>query len=63
METIGTPWMWIGFTILVLAALAVDLVLMRSKGPHKVTTREALWWSAGWVALALVPSTPCCGGT
>ena len=54
METIGTPWMWIGFTILVLAALAVDLVLMKSKGPHKVSTKEALWWSAGWVALALV---------
>ena len=54
MQTIGTPWMWIGFAVLVLAALAVDLVLMKSKGPHKVTTKEALWWSAGWIALALV---------
>ena len=54
MHTIGTPLMWIVFTILVLVALAVDLLMMRSKGPHKVETREALWWSAAWIALALV---------
>lgn len=54
MHTIGTPLMWIVFTVIVLAALAVDLLMMRSKGPHKVETREALLWSAGWIALALL---------
>ena len=54
METIGTPLMWTVFTVLVLAALAVDLLVLRQNGPHKVSTREALLWSAAWIALALV---------
>jgi tellurite resistance protein TerC len=54
METIGNPWLWGGFAALVVVALLVDLVLMRHGGPHKVTFKEALWWSAGWVALALL---------
>lgn len=54
MHTIGTPLMWIGFSVVVVVALAVDLLMMKSKGPHKVDTREALWWSAGWIALALL---------
>ena len=54
METIGNPWLWGGFAVLVAAALVADLVLMRHGGPHKVTFKEALWWSAGWVALALL---------
>lgn len=54
MQTIGTPLMWGIFSVIVLAALAVDLLMMRSKGPHKVETREALLWSAGWIALALI---------
>ena len=54
MHTIGTPLMWVAFTVVVIIALAVDLLMMRSKGPHKVETREALLWSAGWIALALV---------
>ncbi len=53
METIGNPWLWGGFLLVVVVALLVDLVLMRHGGPHRVTFREALYWSAGWVALAL----------
>lgn len=53
MQTIGNLWMWGGFAVVVVAALLVDLVLMRHGGPHKVTFKEALLWSAGWVALAL----------
>ena len=53
MNTIASPLLWTAFAALVLVALAVDLVLMRHGGPHKVTFREAAWWSAGWVALAL----------
>jgi tellurite resistance protein TerC len=53
METIGSPGLWVAFSAVVIAALLVDLVLMRHGGPHKVTMREATWWSLGWVALAL----------
>ncbi|MDQ3228482.1 MAG: TerC family protein [Pseudomonadota bacterium] len=54
MQTIGNPWLWGSFTIVVVVALLVDLVLMRHGGPHKVTFREAMYWSFGWVALALL---------
>ena len=54
METIGNPWLWAGFGGLVVIALLVDLVLMRHGGAHKVTFKEAAWWSLGWVALALL---------
>ncbi len=53
METIASPLLWGAFAALVVLALLVDLVLMRHGGPHKVTFKEASWWSAGWVALAL----------
>ncbi|WP_045764850.1 TerC family protein [Xanthomonas albilineans] len=53
MQTIGNVWLWSGFAIVVVVALLVDLVLMRHGGPHKVTFKEALWWSLGWIALAL----------
>nr|WP_275692576.1 TerC family protein [Stenotrophomonas sp. Y6] len=52
-QTIGNPWLWGGFVAVVIAALLIDLVLMRHGGPHKVTFKEALLWSIGWVALAL----------
>jgi tellurite resistance protein TerC len=53
METIGSPVLWSAFGALVVVALLVDLVLMRHGGPHRVTFKEALYWSIGWVALAL----------
>ena len=53
METIGSPFLWLVFAGVVVVALLADLVLMRHGGPHKVTFKEAAWWSIGWVALAL----------
>ncbi len=53
MQTIGTPTLWAAFAAFVVLALLVDLLLLRSNGPHKVSTREALLWSAGWIALAI----------
>ena len=53
METIGSPLLWTGFAVFVVIALAVDLLAMRSNGPHKVGRREALLWSAAWIGLAL----------
>ena len=53
MDTIGSPLLWTAFAVVVVVALLVDLVLMRHGGPHKVTFKEATWWSIGWVVLAL----------
>ncbi len=54
MQTIGNPLLWGVFGAVVVAALLIDLVLMRHGGPHKVTFKEALGWSIGWVVLALM---------
>jgi len=54
METIGTWWMWTGFAVFVLIAIAVDLLVMEKQGAHKVTAREAIGWSLLWFLLAFV---------
>jgi len=54
METVATPLMWFVFAVLVLAALAVDLFVLKQSGPHRVRTREALLWSMAWIALAML---------
>ena len=54
MQTIGTPLMWTAFAAFIVIALAVDLLVLRQNGPHKVSAREALTWSAVWIALALL---------
>jgi tellurite resistance protein TerC len=45
--------LWAGFFILMLGMLALDLGVFHRKA-HEVKTREALIWSAVWVALALL---------
>jgi tellurite resistance protein TerC len=50
--TIGTPALWGGFIVFVLAMLAVDLGLHRKA--HEVGVKEAATWSAVWIALAAV---------
>jgi tellurite resistance protein TerC len=52
-ESIGTPSLWIGFTLCVLALLALDLGVFHRKA-HAVSTREALVWSVVWIGLALL---------
>lgn len=53
METIGTPALWAGFSILVGLLLALDLGVFHRKA-HEVRFREALIWTAVWVLLALL---------
>jgi tellurite resistance protein TerC len=57
MQSIGSPLLWAGFAGFVVLALIVDLWAMRSSGPHRVGRREALVWSAIWIALALAFNT------
>ena len=45
--------MWVGFNILVLALLAVDLFVFHRKS-HEVSMKEAVGWTVVWVSLALV---------
>jgi tellurite resistance protein TerC len=47
-----TPWHWIGFIVFVLFFLALDLGAFHRR-PRAVKFKEALAWSALWVALAL----------
>jgi tellurite resistance protein TerC len=44
--------MWAAFAAIVVAALSVDLLVLRQRGPHKVGAREALAWSLAWIGLA-----------
>ena len=45
--------LWVGFSLAVVVMLALDLGVFHRKA-HAVGNREALIWSAVWVALALV---------
>jgi tellurite resistance protein TerC len=45
-------WLWVGFNVFVLAMLALDLGVFH-RNSHEVKFREALGWSAAWIALAL----------
>jgi tellurite resistance protein TerC len=46
-------WFYLGFTLFVLAMLALDLGVFHRKA-HVVSVREAMRWSAVWITLALV---------
>jgi tellurite resistance protein TerC len=56
-DSAATPALWVGFTILVLGLLALDLFVLHRK-PHAVRPREALIWVAVYVVLAML----FCGG-
>lgn len=49
---VGSPWLWVGFTLAVFVMLALDLGVFHRKA-HSVSHREALGWTMVWVSLAL----------
>jgi tellurite resistance protein TerC len=49
----GSPLSWAGFLGFVAALLAVDLGVFHRR-PHEVRFREAIAWSAVWIAIALL---------
>ena len=53
LETIGSPLLWAGFTLLIMAMLAVDLGLFHRRA-HVLRVREALAWTVIWIALSLL---------
>lgn len=46
-------FMWVGFLVFVFIMLAIDLGLFNRKS-HEIKVKEALIWSAVWIALALI---------
>jgi tellurite resistance protein TerC len=46
-------WIWLGFIVLILILLALDLGVFHRKA-HVVSVKEALGWSVVWITLALL---------
>jgi len=46
-------WIWIGFIVLLIGALALDLGVFR-RTHHVIGTKEALAWTAVWIGIAVV---------
>jgi tellurite resistance protein TerC len=53
LESVGNPALWVGFVVLVLIFLALDLFVFH-RHAHAVSMREALVWSVVWVVLSLL---------
>src|SRR5262245_46089079 len=53
LPTVGSPWLWVGFFVLIAGLLALDLGVFRRRD-RAVSTREALLWSGVWISLALL---------
>jgi len=49
---VNSLWGWIGFNLVVLAILALDLGVLHRR-EQKVSVKEAATWSAVWIALSL----------
>jgi tellurite resistance protein TerC len=49
---LASPGVWLGFAVLVVVVLAIDLGIFNREA-HVVKPREALVWTGVWVALAL----------
>jgi tellurite resistance protein TerC len=52
LASVGAPALWIGFTVFVLAMLAIDLGVFHRQA-REVSLREAAGWSTLWLVLAL----------
>jgi len=52
-ESIGTPVLYLGFSLLVIVLLAIDFFMLKTQGAHRVSVKEAAAWSVGWIAISL----------
>lgn len=53
MESIGTPALWVGFFVFVVAMLWLDLGVFQKKA-HAVSIRESLIWTLVWISISLI---------
>lgn len=54
MNSVGTPWLWGSFAIIITVMLAIDLLLGKRRGSSGMSFRQAAIWSMIWVSLALL---------
>lgn len=54
MVFIGTPTLWLLFSLFVLVALTIDFFALNRQGAHTVSIKEATIWSLIWVAVSFV---------
>lgn len=52
-ESTGTPVLYLGFTLLVIALLAVDFFALKVQRAHRVSVKEAAAWSVVWIVMSL----------
>lgn len=54
MESLSSPWMWVGFSVFLVIALTIDnLVIGKYRARSKETWRAALFWVSVWVSCAI----------
>ncbi|MGY0163385.1 TerC family protein [Edwardsiella tarda] len=54
LNSVGTPWLWGSFALIIVIMLAIDLLLQGRRGAQAMTMRQAAAWSLVWVSLALL---------
>ncbi len=52
-ESVGSPLLYLSFTLLVIALLAVDFLVLKTQGAHRVSIKEAATWSVVWILISL----------
>lgn len=52
-QSVGSPMIWVGFTVFILLMLAVDLIVFHKK-EHEIKMKEAVSWAIVWITLALL---------
>ena len=52
-HSVGSPLLWVAFTLFIIVMLAIDLVVFHKKA-HEVKIKEASLWAVAWILLALI---------
>ncbi|HSN19148.1 MAG TPA: TerC family protein [Usitatibacter sp.] len=52
-ESTGTPLLYLGFTLVVIALLAVDVFALKARGAHRVGVKESAGWTVAWIVVGL----------
>ncbi|HGJ5855758.1 MAG TPA: TerC family protein [Arsenophonus nasoniae] len=54
MHSVGTPVLWVIFTIVIAVMLLIDISLQSKHKGREITVRQAITWSLIWISLALL---------
>lgn len=53
LESIGTPLLWVGFSVFIIAMLVLDLGILHRR-PQATSIKESLIWTAIWITASLI---------